>query len=259
MALTDKLKLFIIDFDGTALGGYEPYDRFPDNLSDFLDEISTHGVLWATCTTWHPYMQDNVFKASSLTSRPVRLIGRISLNCGLYINGKIYMDAEWDHEMLVKKAHFDKNYVQAIRSFLKSCSKVASVTEYFDYIFSIEYTIDRESIISKLNSDKIIKEYTYFQFSSDEKNLQILPCYLSKGVAVKKLQDQLGISPEFTMVAGDEPNDIPMFQKDIASMQIAPAGADLQVKQRINQNGGIIGNLPYSDGIIEAAGKLLGI
>lgn len=257
MALTDKVKLFIIDFDGTALGGYEPYERFPDNLSNFLDEISAQGVLWATCTTWHPYIQEEVFKRSLLKSRPVRAIGRTSLVCGLYVNGQLYMDAEWDHEMISKKADFDKDYVQLIRNFLNSCPEIVSLTEYFDYIFSLEYTgTDRKAIARKLNSNKIIKEKTYLLFLPDEKTLQIFPYYMSKGLAVKKVQEQLNISPEFTMAAGDEAIDHSMLQKNIASMQIVPANADTETKERIKQNGGVVGTLPYSDGVVEAARKL---
>lgn len=151
IAITDKLKLFIIDFDGTALGGYKPYDRIPDNLSSFLDNLSSQGVLWATCTTWHPYIQDKVFKASILKSRPVRAIGRSSLNCGLYIDGQLYLDVQWDHEMLVKKADYSENYVQAIRDFLDSCTEITSYTEYFDYDFSVEHaSTNRENIVKKV-------------------------------------------------------------------------------------------------------------
>jgi hypothetical protein len=78
-----RISLFVIDFDGTALGGYEPYGRFPDNLSHFLDEFTEAGGLWTTCTTWHPYMQEEIFRISSLKSRPARAIGRTGFNCGL--------------------------------------------------------------------------------------------------------------------------------------------------------------------------------
>lgn len=251
-----KVKLFVIDFDGTALGGYQPYDRFPDKLSLFLDEISDKGILWATCTTWHPYIQEEVFKKSKLKSRPIRSIGRTGMNCGLYINGRLYLDAEWDHEMLVKKVEFDKNYVGKIRDFLKRCSYIKNFVEYFDYIFSIEYYTERKEITEILNSCKIIRENTYFIFP-DEKTCQIFPDYMSKGLAVKKIQKQLNISSDFTMVACDGVNDLTMLEKDIAKFQICPSNAALEVKEKIRKNNGIIGQLPYSDGVIEAAKKFI--
>ena len=259
MALTDRVKLFVIDFDGTALGGYEPYERFPDNLSSFLDDISSQGVLWATCTTWHPYSQDQVFEASVLKSRPVRALGRTSLSSGLYINGRLYLDAEWEHEMVFKKVDFDGNYAQEIRKYLRSCPEILSVIEYFDYIFEVEYKTDKKSISRILKSNQAIKKQTYRMFSSEAPSVAIYPSYMSKGVAVKRLQKTLGISAELTLVAADGINDMPMLKKSVASLQVAPANADGQVKKAVRRNGGIVGTIPYSDGVIEAAKKLLNI
>ncbi|MCM8829945.1 MAG: HAD hydrolase family protein [Candidatus Omnitrophica bacterium] len=260
MKITDKVKLFVIDFDGTALGGYEPYERFPDSLSAFLDEISSCGVLWATCTTWHPYIQDMVFKASSLKSRPVRAIGRTSLNCGLYINKKLYLDAGWDHEMLSYKVEFDKKYLHSVREFLKAYTQEGVLTEYFDYIFSLEFSsLNREEITLEFNSCQVIKEKTYFVFPPDGKTVLVFPWYMSKGLAVKKIQKSLGISPEFTLVACDGVNDLTMLEKEISTLQVAPANADPEVKEKIKENGGFISSLFYSDGVVEAAKKLLGM
>ncbi len=252
-----RIKLMVLDFDGTSLGGYEPYDRFPDNLSTFLDELSSEGIMWATCTTWHPFIQEEVFRKSIVKSRPARAIGRTSLNCGLYINGKIYLDAEWDHEMLAKKAEFDKNHVPQIRDFVKTCPAIKTCIEYFDYIFSLEYENGRNEMAQILNSCDSIREKTYTLFHHEGKNCQIYPYYMSKGPAVKKIQKQLGVSAEFTMVAGDGTNDLSMFCKDIAKFQAAPSNAAPEVKKRVTDNGGIVSGLPYSDGVVEAAKELL--
>ena len=93
----------------------------------------------------------------------------------------------------------------------------------------------------------------------DTARLLISPYYLSKAVAVKRIQKQLNISSEFTMIAGDGINDLPMLERNIAAMQIAPSNALSQVKKKVKQNGGVIGTLPYSDGVLEAARKLLNI
>jgi len=258
MKLTDRVKLFVIDFDGTALGGYEPYDRFPDNLSEFLDEISEKGVVWATCTTWHPYIQERVFKVSNLKSRPIRAIGRTSLNCGLYINGELYLDAEWDNEMISYKAEFHREYLLPLKEFLNDFAKAGKLTEYFDYIFSIELpVINRKEITERHNSNDIIREKTYLLFMPDGKTFLIFPWYLSKGLAVRKVQNIIGIPPQFTMIAADGVNDLPMLEKGVASLQVAPANADPEVKEKVRENGGIVSELSYSDGVVEAARKLL--
>jgi hydroxymethylpyrimidine pyrophosphatase-like HAD family hydrolase len=254
-----NIKLFVIDFDGTALGGYEPYDRFPDGLSAFLDELHSRGILWATCTTWHPYSQEAVFKRSRLKSRPVRAIGRTAMNCGIYLDSRLYLDAEWDNEMLSMKAEFDRDYASPIRRFLSELKGINSFIEYFDYIFSVEYETSRKEITKTLSSNRTIKEKTYLLFLPDGKTCQIFPYYMSKGLALKRLQKELRISPGHTMVACDGINDLPILDKKVASFQVVPSNAHPEVKKVVKNNGGLVSSLPYSDGIVESARKLLGI
>lgn len=111
-----KPELLVIDLDGTALGGCEPYERFPDRLSTLLDEITSRGMLWATCTTWHPCLQDGVFRASRLKSRPARVIGSGGMSCGLYRGKDLYLDAWWDLEMLGEKSMTKGKAVRRIQA-----------------------------------------------------------------------------------------------------------------------------------------------
>lgn len=253
----EKIKLIIIDFDGTALGGYEPYDRFPDKLSNFLDKISKRGILWATCTTWHPYMQDIVFKKSLLKSRPIRAIGRTSMECGLYKNGKIYLDAEWNHEFLSYKVEFEKEYLNLVRDYLKSIREITSFIEYFDYIFSLKFKCKREEIVEILNREKVIKEKTYFVFLPDGETIQIFPWYLSKGISLKKLKEKLKISEKNILIACDGVNDLPMIDKKIGNWFVCPENSDPEVKEKVKSCGGVISKLKFSDGVIDGIRKIL--
>jgi len=46
--------LFVTDLDDTALGdGHQPYARFPDPYSEFLDGLAARGCQWAINTTWN--------------------------------------------------------------------------------------------------------------------------------------------------------------------------------------------------------------
>jgi len=252
-----EIKIVVIDFDGTALGGYEPYDRFPDRFSNFLDKISKKGILWATCTTWHPYIQDMVFKKSGLKSRPIRVIGRTSMECGLYKNGKIYLDAEWNHQFLCYKVEFEEKYLNYVRNYIKSVSEIISITEYFDYIFSLKFKCKREEITQILSADVIIKEKTYFIFLSDNNSLQIFPWYLSKGISIKKLKEKLKLSKENILIAGDGVNDLPMFDKEIADYFVCPDNSDLEVKERIKKIGGFISKYKFSDGVIDGINRIV--
>jgi len=260
MNLTDKIKLFILDFDGTALGGYEPYDRFPDGLSIFLDKLSTEGVLWATCSTWHPEGQNQVFERSKVKSRPVRLAGRTSMNIGLYINDTLCLDAVWDQKMIDKKVEFYNGPLPEIRAKLESNKHAIKVEEYFDYIFSIEYNYsDKDKLLAELYCLAVISENTYILNVPDGNQIQVFPYYLSKAWAVKEIINQLGISSKYVMIAGDGNNDLPMLNKDFAHMQIVPSNASEEVKKTVTANRGIVSAFNYSDGVLNAASQLLEI
>lgn len=248
------VKLLVFDFDGTALGGYEPYDRFPDKFSDFLDCISEKGIFWATATTWHPQMQDRVFKRSKLRSRPVRAVGRTCFSCGIYIGNKMYLDAKWDIEMLIKKVNFERKYVRQIRDFLSSVKEI-EFTELFDFIFDCNIRVSKRKILSILNSNRIMKNKTYNLFYNSE-HFQIFPYYLSKDNGIKKIQKLLKITSEETVVAGDGINDIHIFDKKIAKFQIVPSNAHPEVKKAVKKNGGVVAKRRYSDGVIEGFKKL---
>ncbi len=254
----DQISLVVIDFDGTALGGHKPYGGLPDNLSRFLDKLTDEGGMWATCTTWHPYMQEEVFRISSLKTRPVRAIGRTGFSCGLYIDGRLHLDVEWDYKMTVEKEKFDNNYLPSTREFLLACPEICSLIEYFDNVFMIKYKSTREMLAKALTKNPIIRKHTYWIFPQEEKKAVIMPLYLSKGTAVRKIQKELKIPASRTLIACDGANDLSMLKKNIAKFQAAPSNACIEVKKKITENKGAIGDLPFSDGVIDAIDKLLG-
>ncbi len=255
--MKNRIRLLVIDFDGTALGGYEPYARFPDKFSDFLDGISDKGIMWATCTTWHPFSQDRVFIDSRLKSRPVRLIGRTGLACGLYSGKELYLDPGWDLEMLSAKSEYGNNRSPAIRKFLKNSKLVESFEEErFEYIFTVKLNAGKTETADFVN-DPVLKNHTDIIFNPDENTLTVYPYYMVKGTAVKKIQKQLGVSCENTIAAGDGTNDLSMMTKSIARFHVAPANADKQVKEAILRAGGVVSGLEYSDGVIDGVRNIL--
>ena len=55
---------------------------------------------------------------------------------------------------------------------------------------------------------------------------------LSKGVALKTLQEDLGILPEETMVFGDQMNDMEMLEQAYYSFAVANARAEVKEAAR---------------------------
>ena len=76
---------------------------------------------------------------------------------------------------------------------------------------------------------------------------------LSKGVALKTLQEELGILPEETMVFGDQYNDVDMFDKADYSFAMAGAVEGVKKKDRYmagsNNEGGVVKAIREMTGI----------
>lgn len=249
-----------MDLDGTALGGYEPYDRFPDRLSAFLDSASENGVAWATCTTWHPFSQEMIFRRSALKSRPSRLVGGTGMYLGLYAGGKLYLDAEWDMKAAKKKAEYAQKRAPKIRDYLSKSPLVENVEEdFFDHIFTVKLKSRPADFGKEAAASELLAGYTNILFSSGKNACQILPHYMSKGRALKYIQSQLNIPAQSTMVAGDGANDLSMMDRSLARYQVAPDNADAQLKEAVLKNGGTVADLPYSDGVVKAAAEVLGL
>ena len=88
---------------------------------------------------------------------------------------------------------------------------------YFDDIEKNIYPF-----FEKFNNDRILCKVTAYVW------IDVFDATVSKGTAVKALQDRLGISKEETVVFGDYLNDIPMA--DYAIRSFAPSNAHPDVK-----------------------------
>ena len=238
------------------MGGYEPYDRIPDRLSSFLDELHESGVMWATNTAWHPYGQERVFAASNLRTRPVRAIGSTGLRCGSYVDGTLVLDAAWDYFLTEAQARYAIDILPRAKEVLNAARSVDFVEEYFDYILAVTYR-DRDSFVTDWREHEALQAQTILQFPRERPCALVLPAHMSKGYALERVQKTLGISPEETMVAADGTNDLTMLEPEVARWQVAPANAVDEVKQRVIANNGVVASRAHSDGVVDAARELM--
>ncbi|TAJ13493.1 HAD family phosphatase [Marinilabiliaceae bacterium JC017] len=82
---------------------------------------------------------------------------------------------------------------------------------------------------------------------SDDMWMDIMPLGVNKGEAIKLVQQQLGISPDETMVFGDYLNDLEMMQTSHYSYAMANAHPDLKKVARFeadsNDNNGVLNKI----------------
>lgn len=254
------IKLFCFDLDGTALGGYEPYDQFPSEFCALLDRMNAEGIMWCTNTAWHPYAQMQLIEASPVQSRPVALIGSCGIDKGICVDGNAYLDAKWSYEITSSYLDYGINIFPQIKVLLEKESDSIEWQETERYVVHLKGKgCHISKIIDNIASHPLIMEKSFIQPNPDTDIFDLCPAYLSKGNTLKRLQKELGLTPETTMVAGDDVNDLTMFRADVARYLVAPGNACEQIKKLVHENNGKTSECAYSDGIIDAIEMLKNI
>lgn len=248
-------KLFVLDLDGTALGGgFTPYARFPDHFSAFLDDLNRRGWLWAINTSWDPEGQLNLVKDSAVISRPAFLMGEY---------GRKLIKVENNH--LIPLDDYNLKIEHQVLSFSRQVM-LPIITELCDnfnpqrllfhgHLLHFILAEPKDSV--KFNS--LTMKYHHnpqLKVSYSELELSIRPAFLNKGLPLKELIASYGFSPENIVVAGDEIPDIDMMSPIYSRYYICPANAVEKVQQHVNTHHGKVGNTSYAAGIIDAFNQL---
>ena len=258
-----KIKLFVFDWDGTALGGHLPYDQFPKAFASFLDELDRRGVRWATNTTWAPDSQHAVIKRSRVRSDPVFLSGGTGLFLATIRLGRLVHDARYERQVLRRQQAFHARNWPHIRRLFQVLLKR-------NLVDSLSYNYDQPQCMLTFtcrpgNAKKIrgvlaplLDAGDYYPWDPGRQaNVTLLPHFMNKGGVVAVMQQRLRITAENTIVAGDGINDLPMFDPAIARWAVCPENADDRIKKAVRAMGGIVARQRYSWGVVEGARKIL--
>lgn len=236
------IKLIVTDMDGTLLNdkGYVPSEFFP-----FLDKLLDRGIIFVVASgrqyytltqNIKPFKKDIFFIAEngSLTMKndevysiyPMRKELTFSIisafqkirNCDMVLCGR-------------KSAYTaSKNAF-----FIEECKKYYHILEYIEDPFYINDDMLKIAVYDFLGAQK--NSYDIFHKElGDNVNIMISEEYwldfaqtgVNKGIALGKIQDDLGIKPSNTMVFGDFYNDIPMFSRAQYSYAMNSAPEDVK-------------------------------
>ncbi len=249
-------KLFITDLDGTALGGFSPYSRFPDVFSAFLDKLDERGCKWATNTAWEAHPQIDLIKGSTMKSIPAYVSGAVSLELCILKGDKLEMVQPYSDNMQEK---LEKVHQSCMNAFIKDiCSKFDSI--FISYNKSWFAFTPKEELVEELYT-YVEEKYTdrselTIQLVRDEKRIIALPAFLTKDVVVKEILKLMDLTPEDVIVAGDMEMDLSMMSPDVSKYYICPNNACQAVKKHVLEMGGVVGSLDYGPGIVEAFNRL---
>lgn len=248
-------KLFVTDLDGTALGGgFEPYARFPDSFSEFLDRLSDKGCQWAINTTWDPNGQWQLVLSSSVKSRPAYLMGELGYKLVKVNNG--HLDFVEPYTSEINSAVSEINERSLLPLIKDICGEFSPERiHFYGHLFQFN-AIEKdhrelEKFFKKYNSmeNDIICLYNEGQFVA-------YPEILKKGKSLTEVIKLNNLTPEDVVIAGDEVADISMMHCDLCAFPICPDNAHPNVKKHVQKMNGEIGEGHSGIGIINAFNKL---
>jgi len=257
-----SIRFFVFDWDGTALGGHEPYDRFPPAFVRFLDNLARRGIAWATNTTWPVETQYKVIKASGVKSAPVFLAGESARSLGTVVKNKLRIDAAYKRRL----DSLDRRFLEKFEPLMRRITARLITGGLADRIFFNPYGHRYISLYFKNESlarkgwrlaKPLLRPGIMYRAFGTGKSDSLLPFYMNKGTVLEYMQKRLGVLPEETLVAGDGFNDLHMFNPGMAKWMVCPANANPLLKARARKHGGLVSRRRYSRGIVEGVEKLL--
>ena len=259
----NDLKLFVFDFDGTALGGHVPYDQFPRPFARFLDGLPDLGIRWATNTTWSLEAQLTLIKRSRVKSEPAFLTGQTGRLLATVEGGRLVPDLEYEKSTLRRERRFKKKVWPQVReTFLKLLDErlVDRISFGFYDQNMITFTCEKGRAARAWEVlDPLLSSGLYYSWAGTVggNTATLLPKYFHKGNIIKTMQKRLGVGPEQTIVAGDGTNDLHMFERRCARWMVCPANADPLVKQKVESLGGVVATKEFSWGVVSGLQKVL--
>jgi len=261
--MTDSdVKLFVFDLDGTALGGHEPYARFPRPFARLLDDLDRRGVRWATNTTWSVENQFHLVADSGLRSRPAVLTGSTGRAMATIRGGRLCIDRRHERRVLARDRRFRRKHAPAVREALGRLL----AEDLIDRLALNRFEQNMITFGCRRGCRKrawevvepLLRSRAYHPWDPHRPaSGTLLPDYMNKGEALRVIQRRVKVGPGETIVAGDARNDRHMLDPSLARWLVCPANAAEEVKARVRAAGGIVARRRYSWGLVEAVRRIL--
>ena len=266
-----KYKLIAVDIDDTLLNRKKV---ITDKTKKALIDAQKQGIKLAIASGRFPNGVMPFFKELEIDSYGGY---RMSFNGGAIYNS---------NGEAISKTYLDKNFIEPVYSIIRPTSamvvvhkdgkmyadrkenpfsdmpqksnsgiipeKVDDIAKFVDFDLHKIVIVDENEKLKKL--DKILQknfsDELDIYFSADW-YLEVMPKAVNKGIGLKIIADDLGISLSETIAFGDNFNDVSMIE--MAGMGVAMGNADAEVKSRAN----MVTDNCDNDGIAKALKILL--
>lgn len=245
-------KLLVIDLDGTSLGGgYEPYGRFPDHFSAFLDRLNAAGCRWAINSTWDALGQWHLLKASALRSAPCYLMAE--LGCRLWTVGAEGPVAVEPYNSLMEKRLAEANATGLIAFMRELVGRFTPArTNYYGHWFDFNCIPGETEAFCSFLATVAWEKRRLRVYGHKGNRLSVVPDFLGKDANLGEVLRLAGLRPEEVAVAGDERADLAMMREGLSSFHLCPANAHEDVVAHVKKTGGGVGRKTHCDGVMEA-------
>jgi hypothetical protein len=257
------VRFLVFDFDGTALGGHEPYAMFPPPFAAFLNGLGARGVQWATNTTWGVEAQGEVLRRSGVTATPVFLCGQTGRQLAQMVGGEVTLDADHEVALEYQDHAFHERLWPRVREVFLALLEADVVSRLGYDSISPQRIIDFTARVGQGPRlwellAPLLGPEDYYPFNPRRGEMgALLPAHMNKGAIVRTMQVRLNVPPEQTVVAGDAFNDLPMFDPALCGGMVCPSNADELLRERVEAHGGVIAESAYSWGVVEGVERLL--
>ena len=246
-------KLFVTDLDGTALGGgHQPYARFPDPFSRFLDRLASRGCQWAISTTWDVGGQWQLVASSAVQSRPVLLMGEIGLRLARWGAEGPVMVQPYTKRM---EARLYRTCESSLRPVIRQvCGRIRAQRALFYGHWFDFWPVKAERPAVRQLGRTLARRAADLSVSCAEDGsfFHAHPAWLGKGLSLKASLGLLKLTPDDVVVAGDHTPDLNMMAPELARHLIAPGSAEASVRAHVAAHGGAVGRSGYGQGVVEA-------
>ncbi|MDZ8184050.1 MAG: sucrose-phosphate phosphatase [Nostoc sp. ChiSLP02] len=196
--------LFVTDLDNTLVGEDKALKELNDELERHRQQHGTK-IVYATGRSITLYKQ---LASEKSLLEPDALISSVGTEVSL---DKEYQtpDPEWSRKLSVG---WNRELIVDIAA--NFSNKLTLQQESEQRPFKVSYIIEEAAAKEVLPQLKLLLESQNLKFNliySGSQDLDILPLYADKGLAVKYIQEKLEFFPDTTVVCGDSGNDIALF------------------------------------------------
>jgi HAD superfamily hydrolase (TIGR01484 family) len=250
------IRLLSLDFDGTMVGPWlDGKAAVSEELVKCLAALRKEGVLLAI----------NTGRSLGLVDQGMELFPAIP-DFALTTEREIFRwtkegwepFSDWnqqchqDHEKLFTEAAL---LLADIEAYISKEQQARSYREYGRLVGLIaQNDQEMDHIVEYLRLQ--CPQVANFSFQRNSIYLRFCHSVYHKGSVLKALQEHLGIQPQETFAAGDNFNDLPMLNPEVARYLACPSNSVEEVKATVRQHGGYVADLAGGAGIAQALRRI---